>query len=206
MNMKEDAANNYARGYYSLGRELISPVLNSLRKVVEDSNSLQGFFVYHSFGGGTGSGFSALLMDHLAEEFGKKCKFEFCVYPSPQICTAIVEPYNSVLTTHSTLDKTDVSFIVDNQAIYDICKTNLNVDRPTYAHLNQLISQVVSSITASLRFNGALNVDMMDFQTNLVPYSRLHFPLASYAPLVAPENVNHESKSPIEFGIRMPTK
>lgn len=203
MNSKEDAANNYARGNISVGKELISPVIDCVRKTAEQSNSLQGFFVYHSFGGGTGSGFSALLMDQLAEEFGKKCKLEFCIYPSPQICTAVVEPYNSVLTTHSTMDKTDVSFIVDNQAIYDICKAKLDIDSPTYSHLNQLISQVVSSLTASLRFNGALNVDMMEFQTNLVPYSRLHFPLASYAPLVAPEKVNHESKFLMSFILRI---
>ena len=42
---------------------------------------------------------------------------------------------------------------------------------------------VVSSITASLRFDGALNVDLNEFQTNLVPYSRIHFPLAAYAPV-----------------------
>ena len=32
--------------------------------------------------------------------------------------------------------------------------------------------QVVSSITTSLRFDGALNVDLTEFQTNLVPYPR----------------------------------
>lgn len=90
--------------------------------MAEQSNSLQGFFVFHSFGGGTGSGFSALLMEKLAQEFGKKSKLEISVYPSPQICTAIVEPYNSVLTTHNSMDSTDCTFIVDNQAIYDICK------------------------------------------------------------------------------------
>ena len=35
------------------------------------------------------------------------------------------------------------------------------------------------SITASLRFDGALNVDLTEFQTNLVPYPRIHFPLVS---------------------------
>ena len=35
--------------------------------------------------------------------------------------------------------------------------------------------QVVSSITASLRFDGALNVDLTEFQTNLVPYPRFPF-------------------------------
>lgn len=70
----------------------------------------------------------------------------------------------------------------------------LNVERPEYTNLNRLISQVVSSITASLRFGGALNVDMNEFQTNLVPYPRIHFPLASFAPVVPVEKWNHSSK------------
>ena len=58
------------------------------------------------------------------------------------------------------------------KAIYDICRRNLNIERPTYTNLNRLIGQIVSSITASLRFDGALNVDLTEFQTNLVPYPR----------------------------------
>ncbi len=34
--------------------------------------------------------------------------------------------------------------------------------------LRRLIAQVISSLTASLRFDGALNVDVTEFQTNLV--------------------------------------
>lgn len=122
INSKEDAANNFARGHNTIGQEILGPVVNSIRKTAEQSNSLQGFFVFHSFGGGTGSGFSSLLMEKINEEFGKKSKLEVSIYPSPQICTAIVEPYNSVLTTHYSMDNVDCSFIFDNQAIYDICK------------------------------------------------------------------------------------
>lgn len=53
----------------------------------------------------------------------------------------------------------------------------------------------MSSITASLRFNGALNVDMNEFQTNLVPYPRIHFPLASYAPFIPYSKAVHEQVS-----------
>ena len=31
---KEDAANNYARGHYTIGKEIVDPVLNRIRKMV----------------------------------------------------------------------------------------------------------------------------------------------------------------------------
>lgn len=69
-----------------------------------------------------------------------------------QVATAVVEPYNSILTTHTTLEHSDCAFMVDNEAIYDICRRNLDIERPSYTNLNRLIGQIVSSITASLRY------------------------------------------------------
>ena len=56
-------------------------------------------------------------MERLSVDYGKKCKLEFCVYPAPQVATSVVEPYNSILTTHTTLEHSDCSFMVDNEAI-----------------------------------------------------------------------------------------
>ncbi|KAL4892548.1 Tubulin/FtsZ, GTPase domain-containing protein [Aspergillus ambiguus] len=190
---KEDAANNYARGHYTVGKDLVDTVADRIRRVADNCSSLQGFLVFHSFGGGTGSGFGALLLERLSTEYGKKSKLEFSIYPSPRVSTAVVEPYNAVLSTHSTIENSDCTFLVDNEAVYDICRRNLDIPRPGYEHLNRLIAQVVSSITSSLRFDGALNVDLTEFQTNLVPFPRIHYPLISYAPVVSSNRSSHES-------------
>lgn len=133
------------------------------------------------------------MLERLAAEYGKKTKLEFAVYPAPQTSSSVVEPYNAVLSTHSTIENSDCTFLVDNEAVYDICRRNLDISRPSFDNLNRLIAQVVSSITSSLRFDGALNVDLNEFQTNLVPFPRIHYPLISYAPVVSAKKSSHES-------------
>ena len=82
---KEDAANNFARGHYTVGKENIGVMLEQTRNMAEQSDSLQGFLVFHSFGGGTGSGFTSLIMENLSIYYGKKTKLEFAIYPAPQV-------------------------------------------------------------------------------------------------------------------------
>lgn len=82
---KEDAANNFARGMYSVGREMIELALDRTRKVADDCRSVQGFIIFRAFGGGTGSGFTTLMLERLCDDYGKTSKLEFAVYPAPQV-------------------------------------------------------------------------------------------------------------------------
>uniref|UniRef100_A0A0N4Z5K6 Tubulin alpha chain n=1 Tax=Parastrongyloides trichosuri TaxID=131310 RepID=A0A0N4Z5K6_PARTI len=199
VNGKEDAANNYARGLYGLGGQYIEEVMNKVRKLAESCTSLEGFIIYRSFGGGTGSGFTSLLMEMLKESFPKKVIIEMAIYPSPNISSAVVEPYNSVLTTHSSMNCSDCTFLLENQAIYDICDSNLNITLPSFSNLNNIIAQLASSITSSMRFGGSLHANLSDLQTNLVPFPRIHFPLASINPIVSNERLVHETMSVSEI-------
>jgi len=195
LNGKEDAANNFARGHYTVGKEILDQVNDRLRKLVDNSENVQGFIMNHAVGGGTGSGLGALILERIAVDYRKKSKIGFEIYPAPNISTCIVEPYNAMLSTHWLLDHTEVSVVLDNEAIYAICQKQLNVDRPSYSQLNVIIAKVVSSMTASLRFDGELNVDLGEFQTNLVPFPRLHFMTTALAPVVSKKKASHEAQT-----------
>jgi len=67
------------------GKEVVDLVLDRIRKLADQCTGLQGFLIFHSFGGGTGSGFTSLLMERLSVDYGKKSKLEFSIYPAPQV-------------------------------------------------------------------------------------------------------------------------
>ena len=69
---KEDAANNFARGHYTIGKEIVDLALDRIRKLADNCTGLQGFLVFHSVGGGTGSGLGSLLLERLSVDYGKK--------------------------------------------------------------------------------------------------------------------------------------
>jgi tubulin beta len=182
---KEDAANNYARGHYTVGKEVVDLVLDRLRKGADQCTGLQGFMVFHAFGGGTGGGFASLLLERLSVDYGRKAKILFSVYPSPQCSTAVVEPYNAVLTSHSMLEHSDVAFSVDNEALYDICFRTLKLTTPTYGDLNHLVCAAMSGVSCCLRFPGQLNSDLRKLAVNLIPFPRLHFFMIGFTPLTS---------------------
>lgn len=127
--------------------------------------------------------------------------------------TSIVEPYNTVLATHATMDITNCVILVDNEAMNNLAQKQLNLEKAKYSNLNRLLSQAISATTSSIRyvtvifyysylhllvtifsssfifyrFDSHLHSDFMDFHTNLVPFPRLHFPVLSLSPINSPE-------------------
>ncbi|ETN98943.1 tubulin, alpha 3d [Reticulomyxa filosa] len=153
---KEDAANNFARGHYTIGKQTIDKVNDRLRNL-------------------------STIATLLILEKRQKLALRLILH---QICRRIVEPYNALLATHWLLHHTEVSLLLDNESIYGICQKQLRIAKPDLDNLNKLIFKVISAVTASLRFSGELNVELNEFQTNLVHFPRLHFMTTGIIPII----------------------
>merc|ERR1711972_170275 len=177
------AGNNWAKGHYTEGAELVESVLDRVRLEVEQCDAPQGFQIFHSLGGGTGSGMGTLLLLKIRDAYPDKITCTYSVFPSPKVSDTVVEPYNAVLSSHQLLENSDETFMIDNEALYNIMHNVMKKKTVEYSVLNALIAKVTCGITASIRFPGMLNGDLRKLGVNLVPFPRLHFFLVSQAPL-----------------------
>jgi len=197
------AGNNWAKGHYTEGAELIDQVMDVVRKEAEACDALQGFQVTHSLGGGTGSGMGTLLISKLNEEYPERLMCTFSVFPSPKVSDTVVEPYNATLSVHQLVENSDEVMVLDNEALYDICFRTLKITLPTFGDLNHLVSNAMSGITCCLRFPGQLNSDLRKLAVNLVPFPRLHFFMVGFAPLTSRLSSSFRNYSVAELTTQM---
>jgi len=185
------AGNNWAKGHYTEGAELIDEVVDIVRREMEGCDCPQGIQLTQSLGGGTGSGMGTLLLMKCRDNYPDRILATYSVYPSPKVSDVVVEPYNATLSIHQLLENSDETFVIDNEALYNISHNVLKQNQPKYSDLNWVISLVMAGVTASLRFPGKLNGDLRKLGVNLVPFPRLHFFLIAHSPLLAPEESGH---------------
>mmetsp|Transcript_30184 Transcript_30184/g.29487 ORF Transcript_30184/g.29487 Transcript_30184/m.29487 type:complete len:143 (-) Transcript_30184:540-968(-) len=139
--------------------------------------------IYNSTGGGTGAGLGSLILEKLSNDYGALPKISCPVYPSDKLSSSVLEPYNSVLHTTKMLEHSSVSMCFDNGGLYNRCHNNLGIEKPSFLHMNKLLAHYISSVTTCLRNDGSLNVDLAEFETNLVPYPSISGCLTSLSPM-----------------------
>eukprot|EP00826_Nyctotherus_ovalis_P041343 TRINITY_DN4145_c0_g1_i6.p1 TRINITY_DN4145_c0_g1~~TRINITY_DN4145_c0_g1_i6.p1 ORF type:complete len:453 (+),score=64.74 TRINITY_DN4145_c0_g1_i6:91-1449(+) len=176
---KEDTGNLYSCGKYCNGRQIYDPCIDQIRKLAEDCAELQGFVMFHSIGGGTGSGFGSLLLEALSQLYPKKPKHSICIFPSPNTTAGPLERYNAMLALPTLIKHVDTALMFDNEAAHCICEELLCLDAPDCGSVNRLVAQTVSlAIGGGLSLDGELGM----LQSDLVAYPDLHFVVPSFAP------------------------
>ena len=135
--------NNFAKGYYTDGPELVDSVLDVVQKEVEKCDGLQGFQMCHCLGGGTGCGMGSLLLKNLRYEYYNRMICTFSVLPSPAVSNSVMEPYNTMMSVVKIADYADFCVFIDNEALFDICHRKGTSNDPGFGDLNNLISNVI---------------------------------------------------------------
>eukprot|EP00761_Pharyngomonas_kirbyi_P005542 gb/GECH01005547.1/.p1 GENE.gb/GECH01005547.1/~~gb/GECH01005547.1/.p1 ORF type:complete len:452 (+),score=88.34 gb/GECH01005547.1/:1-1356(+) len=183
------SGNNWAHGHEVYGAKYESELLDKVRREAERCDSLQSFFLIHSLGGGTGAGLGTYLLELLEDYFPDVYRFTVSVFPSDDD-DVVTSPYNSVLALRSLIESADCVLPIENQALLDICeKAHRSVDKSKFEKekafddMNLICAHLLSDLTASMRFEGSLNVDLNEITMNLVPFPRLHFTVGSLSPL-----------------------
>ncbi|OHS96229.1 Tubulin beta chain, nucleomorph [Tritrichomonas foetus] len=173
------SGNNWAIGRYGdKAQELVSEMVDILRKEAESCDALEGIQIAHALGGGSGSGMMTSLTSEFFLQFCGKFLNYYTIFPSRQ-SENVIEPLNSILSLSTLIDYTEAVYTFDNDSLYEICGA-ANITNPTYDDLNTTISNVMSGLSCSLRFPGSFNTNMRKIAVNIVPYGRLHFLVNSY--------------------------
>ena len=116
VNGASGAGTDWAKRHHTEGTELIDEVVDVFRKEAESCDCPQRFQITHSLGGGTGSG----LLIKIRDNYPDRITATFSVYPSPKVSDVVVEPYNATLSIHQLLENSDETFVIDNEALYNI--------------------------------------------------------------------------------------
>lgn len=200
LSYKQDCKNNFFEGRSIASQfKIKDDIMDRVRLATDLCQNLQGFFIFHSFGGGTGSGVGTELLHELHEHFEKKVIFQPVIYPSNQFSSSIVEPYNTIFSTYYMRDVVDVSLMIDNQACYKMCERNLGIANPDFRHVNRIIAQCISACTTSLRYETQLNATLGEIVTNLVPTQHFRYPIVSLAPVRNAKEGKHDKFSTQEI-------
>ena len=194
------AGNNWASGLSQargLGEygpaALEEPVLEIIDRELENCENAEGFLFCHSISGGTGSGFGSAVLERLNDRYPKKLVNTYSVFPnqSDAASDVVVQPYNSLLTLRRLCENADSVVVLDNTALESIAVERLRLKTPSFAQINNLVSQIMSAATSTLRFPVALYHDMASLLSPLVPFPKLHFLCSGFTPLrIAPASAN----------------
>lgn len=162
--------------------QLLRRAQETISGEMEKADAVQGFQITHHLGGGSGSGITSTLLTLLHDEMGLRvpvCPVSFL----PTITDVgahhhAVDIYNTMLTLPDLANLTDVTFFVDNEALYDICLRLIAVHEPGWRDLNHIVASTLANFTSCMRFphchsgvhySNASRLHFKDFPSLLCP-------------------------------------
>lgn len=194
---QDGAGNNWAKGYdFAQMRE--EELMDMVDREADGSDSLEGFIQIHSIAGGTGSGLGSFMLEKLNDRFPKKIIQAYSVFPNQdQTNDVVVQPYNSLLTLKRLSLNADCVVVLDNTSLNRIAEDRLGLQSASIQQTNSLVSTVMAASTATLRYPGYMNNDLVGMLASLIPTPRCHFLMTGYTPMVIDKHVSSVKKTTV---------
>ena len=167
------AGNNWASGYHS-GESIHEELFDIIDREADGSDNLEGFMLCHSTAGGTGSGVGSYLLEKLNDRYPNKLIQTYSVFPNQgeEASDVVVQPYNTMLTMKRLTLHADAVVVLDNTALNSIATDRLHIQNPTFEQINKMVSTIMCASTATLRYPGYMNNDLIGMVASLIPTPR----------------------------------
>lgn len=112
------------------------------------------FHSLRSYCGSVGSGLTSMIVERLRDEYDRKLQFQLAVVSTSghtsQPNVAVADPFNAVMAASTSIEHTNCTLLVENEALTDILRRDLKTTQPTFNDLNQLVAQVIVAILDEL--------------------------------------------------------
>ncbi len=193
----EGSSSNFAVANQGKGSELLDEIMTRVSAEIEKCDLPGGIIMIHSLGGGTGSGLGCLVLSEIKAKYPQIPLLSAAIMPSAQVSSVVTEPYNAVFALETLKNSCDACIVFDNEALFKLTQEQWLIDNPTLDDLNRLVCELLSEITATMRYSGYLTVEisLRELLTNLVPQPDLHFLIVSTAPLYPPDDSKFAEQS-----------
>ena len=166
------AGNNWAAGFHS-GEKIHEELFDIIDREADGSDNLEGFMLCHSTAGGTGSGLGSYMLERLNDRYPKKLIQTYSVFPNQdEVSDVVVQPYNTMLTLNRLALQADATVVLDNTALNNIATERLHIQNPSFSQINKMVSTIMSASTATLRYPGYMNNDLIGLVASLIPTPR----------------------------------
>lgn len=176
------AGNNWAHGYY-LANSNKTDIIDVIQREAEACDSVEAFYLMHSVAGGTGSGFSSVLLENMRDMFPKKVLTSFSILPTNQDGSdVVVQPYNTVFALNYLNSFCDNVVVMDNSALARVTIESTRIKNVSIDLINSLISSVLSSYTSTIRFPTHMYCDNKSILSCTVPIGNYKFLIPSLTP------------------------
>jgi tubulin epsilon len=93
----------------------------------------------------------------------------------------------SLLALNELIEHADCVLPIENEALFQMSARTSEASSSAASNpfdaMNNIVGELLCNLTASIRFEGEMNVDLNEICSTLVPFPSLHFLVASMCPL-----------------------